>query len=166
MYRRRMPWLSLLLLLCFSIGSVLPRGTHAAVPVPPVTRPVAVPKNTLPLQSAPVIRSTPTCTLAPIALHQTTLTNKPIGAELANVLHGTGAGQFGWLSWTGRQDAATLAASLTPPGDSPTYTNPEHATDHVVSVGDWVRGSAGVSNSRGVRDALDRLMAVESIVPV
>jgi hypothetical protein len=35
-----------------------------------------------------------------------------------------------------------------------------------ISPGDWVAGKPGVSNSRGVRHALDRLLATEVILPV
>jgi hypothetical protein len=56
--------------------------------------------------------------------------------------------------------------SLRPPGDSKTYVNPNNRDDHVVSVGDWVQGSPGVTNSRQVRQALDNLKQIDVIVPV
>ena len=35
-----------------------------------------------------------------------------------------------------------------------------------MSVGDWVQGKSGVSNSREVRNALDALKAIDIVVPV
>jgi len=57
-------------------------------------------------------------------------------------------------------------ARRTPPGDSATYINPNTATDHTVSINDWVFGRPGVANSKGVRDALDALKALTITVPV
>jgi hypothetical protein len=56
--------------------------------------------------------------------------------------------------------------SLTPPGDSNTYLNPNNSNDHSVSLGDWVSGRPGVANSRGVRDTLDVLKTLTIVVPV
>jgi Bacterial cadherin-like domain/Bacterial Ig-like domain (group 2) len=44
--------------------------------------------------------------------------------------------------------------------------NPSDPHDHIVSVGDWVRGSPGVNNSSSVRDALRRLQSMTITVPV
>ncbi|MFH0879553.1 MAG: Ig-like domain-containing protein, partial [Lentisphaerota bacterium] len=60
----------------------------------------------------------------------------------------------------------TLIHSLTPPGDSETYINPDHRRDHDLSSGDWVHGKPGVSNSKRVRQALDRLKNIDIEVPV
>jgi RHS repeat-associated protein len=106
------------------------------------------------------------CALAPMALSKYGLDVTTEDSTIIDMLNGAGTGNFGWLSWTGRQDIQTLATSLTPPGDSNTYINPNDSQDHVVSPGDWVRGTTGVSNSSMVRDALDRLLMVDSIVPV
>jgi hypothetical protein len=59
-----------------------------------------------------------------------------------------------------------LVRSLTPPGDSATYVNPLVAADRALSVGDWVQGAPGVSNSSQVRAALDTLKALDIVVPV
>ncbi len=56
-------------------------------------------------------------------------------------------GNFGLLTWTGSPGEEALVTSLTPPGDSETYVNPDDPADHEVSVGDWIHGKPGVSNS-------------------
>ncbi|MBV9790881.1 MAG: PKD domain-containing protein, partial [Chloroflexi bacterium] len=126
----------------------------------------AQPASQLASQAAAQPAAATSCALAPIAVYVGSLNAVPVDTEIVDLLNGTGAGNFGWLTWAGGQSAPTLATSLTPPGDSHTYTNPNNPQDHRVSVGDWVRGTAGVNNSRGVRDALDQLMTVEAIVPV
>jgi hypothetical protein len=81
---------------------------------------------------------------------------------------GDGPGNFGWLSWTGCQSNICLCESLTPPGNSETYTNPYDPNDHELNVGDWVEGSTAVVNSACVRDRLDYLIAsgARVIIPV
>jgi hypothetical protein len=106
------------------------------------------------------------CDLYPIALSAQTLTNVQEGTVIHDIYNGTQPGNFGWLSWAGSPDEPTLVRSLSVPGDCNTYVNPDDATDHVVSVGDWVQGKPGVSNSEGVRDALDNLEDYEVVVPV
>jgi hypothetical protein len=110
--------------------------------------------------------NTTSCNLYPIALHESTVAGLPAGAALTNVFNGVGAGNFGWLTWAGSPSAAALATSLTPPGDSSTYANPDDPNDHIVSVGDWVVGAPGVNNSAAVRAALDGLIGVPITVPV
>jgi len=88
------------------------------------------------------------------------------GEEIEDTLNGSGPGNFGWLTWTGGQGEEVLARSLTPPGDSETYINPNDPQDHVVSLGDWVRGRPGVANSQAIREALDALMTQVVVVPV
>jgi Flp pilus assembly protein TadG len=107
-----------------------------------------------------------TCDLYPIALHTSTLDGKATGAELGDIYNGAGTGNFGWLTWFGSPNVPTLATSLTPPGDSDTYVNPNDSSDTNVSVGDWVQGSPGVSNASSVRAALDELMQYDITVPV
>ncbi|CAG0931401.1 Collagenase ColH [Thermoflexales bacterium] len=107
-----------------------------------------------------------TCNLYPIGLHTKTLAGVPVGSIVTDILNGTRQGNFGWLTWTGAQGVPTLVQSLTPPGDSHTYINPYDPTDHVVSIGDWVRSRPGVANSQSVREALDVLKTIDIIVPV
>lgn len=106
------------------------------------------------------------CNLYPIALSAESLVGVQTGDVLSDVLNGTEPGNFGWLSWSGSPSTPTLVTSLTPPGDSSTYINPNDPDDHSVSVGDWVRGNPGVSNSSFVRNALDTLKTIDIDVPV
>ena len=106
------------------------------------------------------------CDLYPIALHEKSLAGLPVGAVIRDIYNGVQPGNFGWLTWAGSPNVPTLASSLTPPGDSRTYVNPNDRNDRVVSVGDWVQGKPGVSNSRQVRDALDSLEEIDITVPV
>ncbi|HLF26956.1 MAG TPA: PKD domain-containing protein [Anaerolineae bacterium] len=106
------------------------------------------------------------CALYPIALHSSTLLSATVGQTLPDVYNGAGQGNFGWLAWTGANGEPVLVNSLTPPGDSDTYVNPNNSNDHTLSVGDWVQGRPGVANSRGVRDALDALKALTITIPV
>jgi len=64
-------------------------------------------------------------------------------------------GNFGWLSWNGTMAEGYLQLSLTEPGTSQDYINPENPNDHVINVGDWVWGRPGIANSICVRNALD-----------
>ncbi|MGC9400797.1 MAG: vWA domain-containing protein [Anaerolineae bacterium] len=104
--------------------------------------------------------------LYPIALHIDTIAGAQMGDELVDIYNGTGPGNFGWLSWTGDPSVPTLVQSLTPPGDSDTYVNPDDSDDHTLSTGDWVHGKPGVSNSKSVREALDTLKDYVITVPV
>jgi RHS repeat-associated protein len=106
------------------------------------------------------------CQLYPIALHTATLAGVAVGGTIPNIYNGTDPGNFGWLSWTGDVSEPTLVTSLTPPGDSTTYINPNDPNDHVLVVGDSVDGRPGVSNSKGVRDALTQLESQDIVVPV
>src|SRR3972149_6919893 len=78
------------------------------------------------------------CDLYPIALSGQTLDDVQIGEELSNILAGTEPGNFGWLAWNGSPSEPTLVASLTQPGNSDTYVDPDEPNDHTVSPGDWV----------------------------
>ncbi|HEY0735116.1 MAG TPA: hypothetical protein VGD69_09445, partial [Herpetosiphonaceae bacterium] len=155
---RCLSMLLLIALLPIWPASAARSATTSATASPNAAAPVTVP-------SAESTTSGP-CALYPIALYQGTLDAAAVGQEVIDIFQGADAGNFGWLSWTGQQSAAVLAASLTPPGDSHTYTNPANAQDHQVSVGDWVSGTAGVSTSSAVRAALDQVLTVESVVPV
>jgi len=90
----------------------------------------------------------------------------PIGGVIHDIYNGVQPGNFGWLTWAGSPSEPTLAKSLTRPGNSGTYINPNAPKDHVVSVGDWVQGKPGVSNGKHVRDALDALKQIDITVPV
>src|SRR5205823_14392062 len=127
-----------------------------------------LPPATLPSVQAQAAPPAPTsaCTLYPIALQAESLAGLAPGADLLDVLNGAQPGNFGWLTWSGDQSEPSLAKSLTAPGNASTYVNPVNASDQVVSVGDWVRGRAGVSNSADIRAALDALKNADVDVPV
>ena len=104
--------------------------------------------------------------LYPIALNTTTLTGVAPGSTLPEIYNDTQPGNFGWLTWAGSPNEPTLSTSLTPPGDSFTYKNPANSADNVISIGDWVQGKPGVSNSDGVRNALDVLKTMDINAPI
>jgi len=104
--------------------------------------------------------------LYPIALNIESLSGISIGAVVRDIYNGSKFGNFGWLTWAGSPSEPTLATSLTPPGNSSTYTNPKNRGDHVVSIGDWVQGKPGISNSDHVREELDVLKTIDITVPV
>ena len=104
--------------------------------------------------------------LYPIALNAQTLVGVAPGSMLPDIYNGTQPGNFGWLTCAGSPNEPTVSKSLTPPGDSFTYKNPANAGDNVISIGDWVQGKPGVSNSNGVRDALDVLKTIDINVPI
>ena len=60
----------------------------------------------------------------------------------------------------------TLVYSLTPPGNSQTYINPDDPNDHIVSPGDDVSGRPGVADGVAIRRALDNLKPLIITVPV
>jgi hypothetical protein len=107
-----------------------------------------------------------TCPSFPIALSAQMLSSVPTNTLITDILNGDQPGNFGWLSWTGDLGEPTLGVSLTVPGDSTNYVNPDDATDHELDVGDWAVGLPGVSNRSSLRNALDSLLGVDIIVPV
>ena len=110
-------------------------------------------------------RTTP-CQLYPIALSAKSVAGVAAGAVVNDIISGAQPGNFGWLTWAGSPSEPTLVTSLTPPGNSNTYINPKNPSDRELSVGDWMQGKPGVTNSKSVRDALDNLKTIDLIVPV
>lgn len=106
------------------------------------------------------------CELYPIALSADLLNGIEIGDTIPDILNGTQPGNFGWLSWAGDPSEKALATSLTPPGNSASYINPDDPQDTQISMGDWVWGMPGVSNGHPVREALDALKTIDIAVPV
>jgi hypothetical protein len=106
------------------------------------------------------------CNAYPIAVSAATLANVAPGTVLANIFNGSQPGGMGWLTWTGDNSDGALIASLTAAGDSDTYINPFNPNDNDLQTGDWVQSKPGVSNSKGMRDALTNLEQSQITVPV
>lgn len=110
------------------------------------------------------------CQLFPIALNAIALTGDGEDARYITrtVSYGTGNGNFGWLSWNSDILPETLVPSLTMPGNSNIYINPDNPADHIVSIGDWVSGRPEVSGNQAISSALDVFAAshYRMIVPV
>lgn len=129
-----------------------------------ITAPELLP--VLSVQAKPDMVESDNCELYPIAISSKLLNDASAEGTLEITAAENPSGGFGWLSWTGNPSANRLAASLTPPGDSATYVNPDDPQDLQVSVGDWVKGMPGVSNSKDIGAALDALKERVIIVPV
>jgi len=106
------------------------------------------------------------CQIYPIALPKASVDGLSPGALINQLERGTGPGNFSWLTWTGANDAPTMAGSLTPPGDSDTYVDPDDASDRLLNIADWAQGSPGSMNSNAIRDAMDVLKTIDIILPV
>jgi hypothetical protein len=107
-----------------------------------------------------------TCPSFPIALSAQTLDGLATNTIITDIVNGEQLDNFGWLSWTGDESEPTLVTSLTAPGDSSNYVNPDDPTDLELDPGNWVTGFVGVSNRSSLRNALGALLGVEIIVPV
>src|SRR5690242_16097994 len=106
-----------------------------------------------------------TCPSFPIALPAQLLINAPTNSVIMNIADGDQLDNFGWLTWTGDTSDVALVASLTPPGNSESYVNPDNPADNQLDVGDWVSSRSGVSK-KNFRKPLDNLLGVDIIVPV
>ena len=106
------------------------------------------------------------CHVFPIAAASSVLAAASPGAVIDDITHGAPSGHEGWLTWNGDMSEPALAESLTPPGNDNHYVNPDDPSDHVLSIGDWVRGRPGAVSSWNVRGALDELIGRHIIVPV
>ncbi|MFI5007642.1 MAG: choice-of-anchor A family protein, partial [Solirubrobacterales bacterium] len=150
-------------------GSVLAPQAHVAQPQGVVNGTVIARSWNGPMQLNHVpfkgVGAGDFCPLYPIALPYQLLAGAAPGTQFPQMPRGTGPGQFSWLTWAGSPSAPTLATSLTPPGDSYTYVNPDDDTDWLLSPGDWVKGAPGNMNSSAVRARLDALLGQEIAVP-
>ncbi len=168
-----MNWILAFVLVFQPILSAFPTPVAHAAPAEQLTSqaaPIEKPMSTARAETVPQAanRQMPstTCELYPIALSEQSLAGISIGDTVSDIYNGGQPGNFGWLTWAGSPSVPGLVTSLTPPGNSATYANPDDPSDHVVSVGDRVQGKPGVSNSKNVRDALDVLKTIDISVPV
>jgi hypothetical protein len=99
------------------------------------------------------------CQLFPIALSAALFEGVTDPYLFHETNYGIDSRNFGWLTWDGSTITDTLAASLTPPGNTSLYTNPDDPSDHTVSIGDWVLGRPEVdgATSPAVERAMDDL---------
>ncbi|MCK7592298.1 Ig-like domain-containing protein [Pseudomarimonas salicorniae] len=107
----------------------------------------------------------PFCAIYPIAISDSVVAPLPAGSRVSQMPRGTGPGNYSWLTWSGANNAPTLAASLVPPGDSDTYRNPDDAGDRVLNIGDFAQGAPGSMNASAVRSNLEALRGRDIIVP-
>lgn len=105
------------------------------------------------------------CELYPITLPHDLVASSAENTAFNQVPLGYGKGSYNWLTWSGKNDANTIAASLNPPGNSNHYINPLNTADHLIEENDWVQGSPGVNNSRNIRDNLNALLGKDIIIP-
>ncbi len=108
----------------------------------------------------------PGCAVYPFATDWTPFHGVAIDWQEVQISIGTAPGQFSWLSWLSAEDSATLANSLTPPGDSHTYVHPVDPTDTVLSTGDWVHIVGDQADEQILRDALDALIGQDIVIPI
>ena len=106
------------------------------------------------------------CAVYPIALPDSVVSTLSPGDIVAELPRGTGPGNYSWLSWTGANDSPTLAASLTVPGDSGNWFNPDQPADRSIDAGDFIQGGPGSMNSSAVRAAMDILLTRDIVLPV
>jgi hypothetical protein len=97
------------------------------------------------------------CQLYPLVLNADFIGGLRVHFGVGEMSYGATSSDFGWLDWTGPAVSDTLASSLTPPGDSDAYINPDDPQDHTVSVGDWVAGRPEVSGDQDVDLALSSM---------
>jgi len=138
----------------FSVGSFLP--------------------DPVPLHAMTVMRiggsRVPICDAYPIGVRLSTVEGLSAGQNWqGDIYEGDGSGQFGWLRWPSSQggDAGYLEEMLLDPGLSRSdFDNPSQPDDHWLNTGDDVYGNTGISNSSGVRNALEKLKGEKIRVPV
>lgn len=110
--------------------------------------------------------ATNTCALYPIGLGNTALAGVAVGGTVNNVAFGLQPNNFGWMSWTGDRTEATLLTSLTPPGNSGAYVNPNNSSDHNLVPGDQIFGRPVAPDDSSMTTRLKNLEALTIIVPV
>jgi hypothetical protein len=92
--------------------------------------------------------------------------NNFVYGQTYDIFAGGGSGNFGWVGWQGSPSGSILCTSLTPPGDSQTYVNPDNPADHVIDVGDWLPGTTGVINNQCVNNNLDYFISTATPITI
>jgi len=102
------------------------------------------------------------CEVYPIAVHTSTIDAMQAGDGTGNIYNGSGAGNFGWLSWNGwpgHTSEGYLEEELEEPRLSVNeFEDAKDPSDTYLNADDWVWGLTGVVSSIGVRDELDYLV--------
>src|SRR4051794_30745142 len=70
-------------------------------------------------------RPTTTCDVYRTAVRWATISKPRRGSLVTDLTAGAPKGHQGWLTWDGAMDDPSLVASLTPPGNSSAYRNPD-----------------------------------------
>ena len=102
------------------------------------------------------------CEVYPIAVHTDTIDAMQAGDGTGQIFNGSGAGNFGWLSWNGwpgHTSETYLEEELANPRLSINeFEDAKDPSDTYLNAHDWVWGSTGVVSSIGVRDELNDLV--------
>ncbi|HET9484695.1 MAG TPA: Ig-like domain-containing protein, partial [Xanthomonadales bacterium] len=106
------------------------------------------------------------CPILPLTVADALVANATVGQRFDQLPRATGSGNYSFLTWTGANDAPALAASLTLPGDSDRYVDPDDATDHQLDAADFAQGAPGSMNASAVRAALDALLGRDVTLPL
>jgi hypothetical protein len=72
-----------------------------------------------------------------------------------NIWNGEGSGNFGWLNWTLQGNTCEQGGGACSAQCLEQNLNPETCNSGRIEVGDWVGGTVGDNNSKGIRDQLD-----------
>src|SRR5688500_19502859 len=83
------------------------------------------------------------CEVYPIALSLSSVSNISTDTVLSNLRNGANTGDFAWLSWNGNRSQEALMRSLSTPGNSHTYINPQDKKDAELGTRDWVKSKIG-----------------------
>jgi hypothetical protein len=106
------------------------------------------------------------CEFYPLVLSSIALEGVEPGGEVTDSWRGKHPESCGFLTWTGDPSVSALLQSLTEPGDSENYINPANPNDRALSVGDWVRGKVGVTNTPRIHVKLDVFKERDIVVPI
>ncbi|MEM7133310.1 MAG: Ig-like domain-containing protein [Chloroflexota bacterium] len=105
------------------------------------------------------------CQLYPIGLPITRMAGLNPGDLVDEIISGSQHNEwYLYLSWNGDYGYQALIDSLTPPGTSHLYSNPNDASDTVLSVGDWVQAWPYIANDGNVAAALDAAIDEPSLI--